>query len=204
MTYRELIDQFIEMYGGSGKGIRVFTAPGRINLIGEHIDYNGGHVFPAALTFTNTVVARPNGTDTINMAVTSLPDRVGADIHNLESYKTLSWGNYQCGVAYVLKEAGYDIAGCDLLYHGTVPLWGGTLLLGSIEVATAIALASLGGRDELDRKEIALLCQKAGERVRGDELRDHGPVHLGPGEEGPRRPAGLRYPGVSVRAGRSG
>ena len=149
MTYRELVDQFINLYGGREEGVRVFTAPGRINLIGEHIDYNGGHVFPAALTFTNTVVARPNGTDRINMAVTSLPDRVSADINTLLNYKTLHWGNYQCGVAYVLKEAGYDIAGCDLYYHGTVPYGAGLSSSASIEVATAMALGSLGGRDEV-------------------------------------------------------
>lgn len=161
MTYRELIDQFIELYGGGEKGVRVFEAPGRINLIGEHIDYNGGHVFPAALTFTNTVIARPNGTDTINMAVTSLPDRVSADINKLEEYKELNWGNYQCGVAHVLKEAGYPIVGCDLYYHGTVPYGAGLSSSASIEVATAIALANLGGREQLDMKEIALLCQRA-------------------------------------------
>jgi len=161
MTYRELIDQFLGLYGGSEDGIRVFEAPGRINLIGEHIDFNGGHVFPAALTFTNIVIARPNGTDHINMAVTSLPDRVSADINHLEDYKTLSWGNYQCGVAYVLQQAGYRIEGCDLYYHGTVPYGAGLSSSASIEVATAMALASLGGRERLDMKEIALLCQKA-------------------------------------------
>ena len=161
MTYSELSKRFIDLYGGTEAGIRVFEAPGRVNLIGEHIDYNGGHVFPAALTFTNTVIARPNGTDTIHMAVTSLPDRVSADIHTLEVYKTLPWGNYQCGVAYVLQEAGYAITGCDLLYHGTVPYGAGLSSSASIEVATAIALARLGGREALDMKEIALLCQKA-------------------------------------------
>ena len=161
MTYRALIDQFIDLYGGNEQGIRIFEAPGRINLIGEHIDYNGGHVFPAALTFVNTVVARPNGTDRLNMAVTSLPDRVSADIHKLESCKTLHWGHYQCGVAHVLKEAGYDIAGCDLYYHGTVPYGAGLSSSASIEVATAMALACLGGRERLDMKEIAVLCQKA-------------------------------------------
>jgi galactokinase len=161
MTYDALIERFINLYGGTDAGIRIFEAPGRINLIGEHIDYNGGHVFPAALELVNTVIARPNGTDTINMAVTSLPDRVSADIHSLEEYKALPWGNYQCGVAYVLQNAGYRIAGCDLLYHGTVPYGAGLSSSASIEVATAVALAKLGGREDLDMKEIALLCQKA-------------------------------------------
>lgn len=86
---------------------------------------------------------------------------MSADLNILENYKALPWGNYQCGVAYVLKEAGYNLIGCDLLYHGTVPYGAGLSSSASIEVATAIALAKLGGQEELDSKKIALLCQKA-------------------------------------------
>lgn len=161
MTYNQLVKEFLKLYGGTEEGIQIFEAPGRINLIGEHIDYNGGHVFPAALEYKNVVVARPNGTNTINMAVTSLPDRVSANINALENYKDLSWGNYQCGVAYVLKQEGYNIVGCDLLYHGTVPYGAGLSSSASIEVATAIALAKLGGKKELDMIKIALLSQRA-------------------------------------------
>lgn len=161
MIERELIKQFIEIYGGNEKGIRVFEAPGRINLIGEHIDYNGGHVFPVALEYKNTVVARLNGTDKINLAVSSLPDRVSADIDNLAAYKHLNWGNYQLGVAYVLQQSGYAVVGCDLYYHGTVPYGAGLSSSASIEVATASALLSLGGEEVLDFKEIALLSQRA-------------------------------------------
>jgi len=161
MTYKELVKEFIKIYGTKEDGIRIFEAPGRINLIGEHIDYNGGHVFPTALELKNIVIARPNGTNTIKMAVTSLPDRVAADIHALENYKDLNWGSYQCGVAHVLKQIEYNIVGCDLLYHGTVPYGAGLSSSASIEVATAIALAKLGGRVELNMAEIALLCQRA-------------------------------------------
>ncbi len=161
MTYSELIKRFLDIYGGSEAGIRLFEAPGRVNLIGEHIDYNGGHVFPAALEMKNTLVARPNGTDRINMAVTSLPDRVSADITELEQYKHLHWGSYQLGVAYMLRQAGFAIPGCDLLYHGTVPYGAGLSSSASIEVATALALAKLGGADNPDMVRIARLCQKA-------------------------------------------
>jgi galactokinase len=161
MTYQALVAEFLKIYGGTGQDVRVFEAPGRINLIGEHIDYNGGHVFPAALDMTNIAVARPNGTQTIRLAVTDLPDRVSADLGALENYKHLPWGSYQCGVAYVLQRAGYDIAGCDLLYHGTVPFGAGLSSSASIEVATAVALAKLGGREEPDMVQLALLCQKA-------------------------------------------
>lgn len=161
MTYNELIKQFIDIYGGTEEGVRVFEAPGRINLIGEHIDYNGGHVFPAALEFKNIVIARLNGSDKINMEVTSLPNCVTADISKLADYKELEWGNYQLGVAYVLKEVGYNIHGCDLLYHGTVPYGAGLSSSASIEVATAIALIKLGGEDSINLTDTALLCQKA-------------------------------------------
>jgi len=159
--YHELIRQFIGIYGGTEEGIRIFEAPGRINLIGEHIDYNGGHVLPVALEMTNVVIARPNGTDRLNLAATSLPDRVSADIHALENYKNLPWGSYQCGVAYILQQKGYPVVGCDMLYHGTVPYGAGLSSSASIEVATAVALAKLGGRQELNMAEIALLAQEA-------------------------------------------
>ena len=161
MIYRELVDEFLKIYGGAEDGIRIFEAPGRINLIGEHIDYNGGHVFPVALDMVNIVVARPNGTQALNLAATTLSDRVNADLNALENYRHLRWGSYQCGVAYILQKAGYPITGCDLLYHGTVPFGAGLSSSAAIEVSTAIALANLGGREDLDMVEIALLAQKA-------------------------------------------
>jgi galactokinase len=161
MTYSGLLTEFIKIYGGNGEGARIFEAPGRINLIGEHIDYNGGHVFPAALELKNIVIARSNGTNTINMAVTSLPNRVSANIGALANYKGLEWGSYQCGVAYMMKNDGYQLKGCDLLYHATLPYGSGLSSSASIEVATAICLAGMGGTKQLVMEDIALLCQKA-------------------------------------------
>lgn len=161
MTYKELVKRFKGLYGTSKEEIRIFEAPGRINLIGEHIDYNGGHVFPAALQLKNIIVARKNQSDNINMAVTSLPNSVFADINKLDSYKHLEWGNYQLGVAYVLEQTGYNITGCDMLYHGTVPYGSGLSSSAAIEVATALALLKLGKNDLLDLKDIAVMCQRA-------------------------------------------
>lgn len=167
MIYSRLISEFIKIYGGTEDGIRIFEAPGRINLIGEHIDYNGGHVFPVALELKNAIVSRLNNTDTLNMAVTSLPDRVSARVSNLANYKNLPWGSYQCGVAYMLQQEGYPLSGCDLLYHSTLPYGAGLSSSASIEVATAICLARLGGRNRLAMKDIALLCQRAENRYVG-------------------------------------
>jgi len=161
MTYAELAAEFVRIYGGTAEGIRMFEAPGRINLIGEHIDYNGGHVFPVALEMKNIVAARINHTDTINMAVTSLPNRLSADIKRLDNYKGLEWGSYQCGVAYMLQQAGYPLTGCELLYHGTVPYGAGLSSSASIEVSTALCLTRLGGWEQLAMEDIAVLCQRA-------------------------------------------
>ena len=162
MTNAELIPIFLKIYGGTAQGIRMFEAPGRINLIGEHIDYNGGHVFPAALELRNIIAARPNGTRTITMAVTSLPNRVtSVSLNSLADYKDLAWGNYQCGVAYILLQAGYPLVGCDLLYHANLPYGAGLSSSAAIEVSTAICLAKMGGTEQLVMEDIALLCQKA-------------------------------------------
>ena len=121
MKISELVEQFISLYGGDESDIRVFHAPGRVNLIGEHTDYNGGFVFPAALTMNTTIVVRKRNDNVIRLKATDLDVIVEADTQKPNAYRALKWGNYQLGVAYMLQEAGYDIVGCDMLYDDTVP-----------------------------------------------------------------------------------
>ena len=166
MNYKNLIKEFLSYFGGDDKGIRIFTSPGRVNLIGEHTDYSGGYVFPAALTLATTVVARPRDDRKIRLIATDLKEMVEADLDNLETYKDLKWGNYQLGVADELQKAGYNIIGCDLMYEDKVPLGSGLSSSAAIEVATAIALVSLGdpeyGRSkEIDKIEMAKISQIA-------------------------------------------
>lgn len=166
MDTLELKKRFIDIYHGSEEGIRVFASPGRVNLIGEHTDYNGGYVFPAALALSSTVVARPRGDRMMNLIATDLGIMVQGSLDELIRYKSLKWGNYQFGVADELQKAGYKLVGCDLLYHDTVPLGAGLSSSAAIEVATAIALVSMGnmafGLDRsVDMIEIALISQKA-------------------------------------------
>jgi len=165
----EIIDlkkKFIEIYGGDEKDLRVFVSPGRVNLIGEHTDYNGGYVFPAALTMRTAVVARARNDRQINLAATDLDVRVNANLDSLEEYKNISWGNYQLGVADELQKAGYKLVGCDLLYDDTIPHGGGLSSSAAIEVATALTLVTLGNeangiKDEINMVELALIGQKA-------------------------------------------
>ncbi len=136
------------------------SAAGRVNLIGEHIDYCGGKVFPAALSMKNTVYVRPNGTNKINLAWTTLPDKVSLDIDQLEAYHGLKYGNYQAGSALMWKNAGKKIVGCDMLQDCTVPFGSGLSSSAAIEVSTIAALAAIAG-ESIDPVEIALLAQKA-------------------------------------------
>jgi len=166
MNQEKLIQSFLGYFGGSSEQIRIFTSPGRVNLIGEHTDYNGGFVFPAALTLATTIVARPRNDNKIRLIADDLEIMVEADLDDLSRYKNLKWGNYQLGVADELKKAGYNIIGCDLMYNDKVPLGSGLSSSAAIEVATAIALVSLGdgtyGKTrDIDMVQMALIAQKA-------------------------------------------
>lgn len=136
------------------------TAAGRVNIIGEHVDYCGGKVLPAALSLNNTVYVRPNGTNRINLSWTTLPDRVSLDIDNLESYKNLKYGNYQAGSALVWQRAGHRIIGCDMVQDCTVPFGSGLSSSAAIEVSTIAALSVIAG-EKLDKPDIALKAQAA-------------------------------------------
>lgn len=136
------------------------TAAGRINLIGEHVDYCGGKVMPAALSLNNTVYIRPNGTNKINLEWTTLPDKVTLDIDKLDSYKDLKYGNYQAGATLMWQRAGHMIIGCDMLQDCTVPLGSGLSSSAAIEVSTIAALATLAG-EPLNKVDIALKAQQA-------------------------------------------
>lgn len=164
--FNSLIESFIKYFGGSSEGIRAFKAPGRVNLIGEHTDYNGGFVFPAALTMSTTILARPRNDRKINLIATDLKRMVNADLDYLDQYKDLKWGNYQLGIADELQKAGYPLCGCDLLYEDKVPLGSGLSSSAAIEIATAVALVSVGytakGLERgLDMVELAKIAQTA-------------------------------------------
>lgn len=136
------------------------SAAGRINFIGEHIDYCGGKVMPAAISLKNTVYVRPNGTNTINLSWTTLSDKVSLDIDNLESCKSLKYGNYQAGAALMWQRAGHKIAGCDMLQDCTVPFGSGLSSSAAIEVSTIAALATVAG-EKFEKSDIALKAQQA-------------------------------------------
>lgn len=166
MTIGEIKKKFIDIYGGTEADLRVFVSPGRVNLIGEHTDYNGGYVFPAALKVRTAIVLRPTGENVVRMAATDLPDRVTLDLSKIEEYKTLKWGDYQAGIISEMLKDGYDIVGCDMLYDDTTPHGGGLSSSAAIEVSTALAFATLHNEknkiaEPVDMVEMAKIGQRA-------------------------------------------
>ncbi len=164
MERNEAMELFNALYGNEATDL--FTAAGRINVIGEHVDYCGGKVFPAALNLRCNVYGRKNGTNKIRVAASTYKEVVELDIDKLDSYKGLKYGNYQAGVAYYLQEEGTPIIGCDLLYDCTVPFGSGLSSSAAIEVATAVALSEYA-EVEYDKVKLALLCQKAENKYAG-------------------------------------
>jgi galactokinase len=115
VTYdKKRLDRFNEhVYGSSDEKIRFFQAPGRVNLIGEHIDYNGGYVFPAAIDKVSTVAVRRRQDSIIKLYATDLQYVVEADLNNLDQYKNIKWGNYQLGVIDQIIKKGIKIKGAE-------------------------------------------------------------------------------------------
>lgn len=137
-----------------------YSAAGRVNLIGEHIDYCGGKVLPCALSLKCTVLVRKNGTNFMRIAATTIDATAEIDLTNTENYKDLKWGNYQAGVANELVKAGYNLVGVDILYHCTVPFGSGLSSSAAIEVATAYALLKTSD-NKIDKREISIIAKNA-------------------------------------------
>lgn len=164
MEKREAMELFKTLYGAEAEDL--FTAAGRINVIGEHVDYCGGKVFPAALNLRCNVYGRKNGENVIRVAASDFKEVVELKIDELDSYRSLKWGNYQAGVAYFLQEEGTPIVGCDLLYDCTVPFGSGLSSSAAIEVSTAVALSEYAGV-AYDKVKLALVSQKAENKYAG-------------------------------------
>ncbi|MGG4221446.1 galactokinase [Paenibacillus jamilae] len=161
MNSTELKKHFIEKYGESSNELLIFHAPGRVNLIGEHIDYNGGYVLPAALEFGTTLILRARNDDQIHFASTNLSYEVSIHRGEIGKSKTDEWVDYPVGVLVELAQKGvYPSSGYDLLYHGEIPNGAGLSSSASIEVVTGYAFLTTE-KQKTDTVEIALLSQRA-------------------------------------------
>jgi len=143
----------------------LFRAPARVNLIGEHTDYNGGLVMPLNTALHTWVAARPRSDGLVRAHSARFDETVELAAGPDAGVTRGHWSGYLAGVVLTLLDEGFPVTGADLLIDGDIPLGGGLASSASLETALAAALLKLAGRD-LDPLRLALLCQRAeNERV---------------------------------------
>ncbi len=155
-----LLKKFEEVFG-STEGAKVYFAPGRVNLIGEHTDYNGGHVFPCALTIGTYAVARLRKDD--KLCLFSMNFETGGvgecTLSNIEEKNTGDWRNYPKGIVWAFGKKGFQVdKGLDILYYGNIPNGSGLSSSASIEVLTGYILKDMFGF-AVTNQDLALIGQ---------------------------------------------
>src|ERR1700740_771240 len=138
----------------------VYRAPGRVNLIGEHTDYNEGFVLPVAIDFYCWVAVGSRKDHKLVIYSENFQEAAEAELGNLWAQKKGSWTDYPFGVAWALKEAGHKLAGANIYITGEVPLGSGLSSSAAIEIAVGYALLR-APEQVIDRKALALNCQRA-------------------------------------------
>ena len=158
---KELMQKFYEIFGNEGD-VRSYFAPGRVNLIGEHTDYNGGHVFPCALTIGTYGIARKREDNKIRFysANFSKLGVIETSLDDLVPSEKAGWTNYPKGVMWTFEKRGYKLtSGVDFLIWGNIPNGSGLSSSASLEVLTGVMLRDLFGFDEITMQDLALIGQ---------------------------------------------
>jgi galactokinase len=157
MNSVELIQHFEKRFG---ENPRIFRAPGRVNLIGEHTDYNDGFVMPAALGFSTYVAIAPQADQKLRIQSEEFPGHFEFNVDALPHQRVGAWCDYVIGVARALQQHGCHLVGANALVHSEVPVASGLSSSAALEVASALAFMSLDGT-QLPLPEVAKLCRKA-------------------------------------------
>ena len=158
----DLEKKFLEIFGESkpDQKLYCFRAPARVNIIGEHTDYNDGFVMPISINKKIYLLIRKRDDLNFNLISLNYPDKkiTNFDINKIE--KTNNWTDYPKGIISILTKLGYKLSGMDMLYWGDIPIASGLSSSAAIEVVTCYAFNIVNGLN-IDRKQIALLSQKA-------------------------------------------
>ncbi len=165
---KEVLEKFSEVFGGTD-GAKVYFAPGRVNLIGEHTDYNGGHVFPCALTIGTYGAARKREDKLLRFYSMNFEELgvLESSIEGLKPEKEADWTNYPKGVIWAFQEKGYAVdCGMDLLLFGNIPNGSGLSSSASVEVLTGHILRDFYGFD-ISNQDLALIGQYSENKFNG-------------------------------------
>lgn len=159
MDLKRLKEKFIKNYGR--QDIRCFFSPSRVNIIGEHIDYNGGKVLPGAIEIGTYGVVSKRDDNILRLASENMDLKVEVSLEDLKYEKSHGWANYPKGVIYFLKEAGYYVGGMDILIEGNIPNGAGLSSSASLELLVAEIVNKLFNNGKIDRLELVKISQKA-------------------------------------------
>ena len=166
--WHNVLENFIELFGKEGE-IGVYFAPGRVNLIGEHTDYNGGHVFPCALTIGTYGVARKREDKKLRFYSMNFEHLgvIESDLEHLQPEKAADWTNYPKGVLWAFGEKGMPVEyGMDLVLYGNIPNGSGLSSSASVEVLTGFILRDMYGFD-VTNQDLALIGQFSENKFNG-------------------------------------
>lgn len=164
-----ILKKFEEVFGDTN-GADTYFAPGRVNLIGEHTDYNGGHVFPCALTIGTYAVARKRNDKKLRFYSMNFEELgvIESSIENIKPEKEADWTNYPKGVIWAFMEKGYEIpCGMDLLLNGNIPNGSGLSSSASVEVLTGYILRDFFGFKDITNIDLALTGQFSENKFNG-------------------------------------
>lgn len=156
----DLRKKFAELFGADGEA-KAYFAPGRVNLIGEHTDYNGGHVFPCALTIGTYGIIRPRQDRTIRFYSLNFSDMgiVETSLDDLTPSESAGWTNYPKGIFWTFEKRSYHLeTGADILIYGNIPAGSGLSSSASLEVLTGLMLRDTFGFD-IPMADLALIGQ---------------------------------------------
>ena len=156
----EKMQQLFQLTYGTDKTPEMYFAPGRVNLIGEHTDYNGGHVFPCALTIGTYGAVTTRDDRKLRFYSANFPGIVETSLDDLTPSNEAGWTNYPKGVMWAFEKRGYKIpCGMDILIYGDIPNGSGLSSSASLEVLTGLMLKDTFGFDDLTMQDLALIGQ---------------------------------------------
>ncbi|MEO0294174.1 MAG: galactokinase [candidate division WOR-3 bacterium] len=145
---------------GDTKGIKIFNAPGRVNIIGEHTDYNGGYVLPIAINLSILGVARKTKDRKLHLKSKNFEREFEVSLDELKYDEKIGWANYPLSIAWVLQKEGLKINGAEIIFEGNIPVASGLSSSAAIEVLTMKILLELSG-ETIEEEKIPILCRKA-------------------------------------------
>ena len=168
MVWENVLEKFKELFGGEGE-IGVYFAPGRVNMIGEHTDYNGGHVFPCALTIGTYGVARKREDKKLRFYSMNFEQLgiIESSVEDLKPEKEADWTNHPKGVMWAFGEKGMKVTqGMDIVLFGNIPNGSGLSSSASVEVLTGFILRDMFGFD-VTNQDLALIGQYSENKFNG-------------------------------------